>query len=241
MRNWPENFLKLRKNILEKTSAYNTVLWAGKVLGATTMGRRILCLMLFALIAAKASSQEAKFGWSLGDLGWSYNFIGGHDVADFRALNFNMFFEKTPITINTSVMSGTNKNYRKDTDPFYNSFLPLEILYSPFKWKYAHISLYGRGAWEIRHTEDTGHSQEISHGFFGAFGLRVGLFPIQPNFFKYTANIVNVFSEYTTRNEFKLGISVDLLDIVLLGLKIWSLENSRTDENEQHGEEVNQP
>jgi hypothetical protein len=180
-------------------------------------------------IITEANSQEIQFGWSLGDFGWSYNFIGGHAIVDSRILNFNLSFENINVMLNTSVVSGTNKNNREDTDPFYNSFLPLEIIYSPFKWKYACISLYGRGAWEIGYTGDIGDPREIFNGFFGSFGLRVGLIPIQSNFFKYTSHVVNVFSEYTIRNEFKLGISVDFLDIVFLGLKIWTLENSRVD------------
>jgi hypothetical protein len=200
--------------------------WSTK---AMIMRRRMLCCIFFGLIITGVDSQEIKFGWSLGDFGWSYNFIGGHDIADARILNFNVSFEKINVMITTSIISATNKNRREDTDPFYNSFLPLEIAYSPFKWKYASVSLYGRGAWEIEYTGDIADSREISNGFFGAFGLRVGLFPVQPNFFKYTTHLVNVFSEYTIRNEFKLGLSVDLLDIVFLGLKIWSLENSRAD------------
>jgi hypothetical protein len=195
------------------------------------MKKKMLCFIFFALIIARANSQEAKFGWSLGDFGWGYNFIGGHDVVDLKILNFNVSFEKIHLMINTSIMSGTNENYRQDTEPFYNSFLPLEIIYSPFKWRYAHISLYGRGSWEFGYTGDVSDPREISRGFFGAFGLRVGLIPIQQNFFKYTACMVTVFSEYTIRNEFILGISVDLLDIVFLGLKIWSLESSGTGEN----------
>jgi hypothetical protein len=211
------------------------------ILGAKAMGKRVLCFIFFVLIIAKASPQETTFGWSLGDFGWSYNFIGRHDVVDFRALNFNVSFEKINVMINASVMSGTSKNYRGDTDPFYNSFLPLEIAYSPFKWKYVHISLYGRGGWEIGYTGDIDGPRKVSRGFFSALGLRVGLFPVQPNFFKYTTHLVNVFSEYTVRNEFKLGISVDLLDIAFLGLKIWSLEKSRADEDQEHIEEIYQP
>jgi hypothetical protein len=161
--------------------------------------------------------------------------MGMHDIADFRLLNFRVSFEKIPVMLTTAVMSGTNKNHRGDADPFHNSFLPLEILYSPFGWQYADISLYGRGAWEIVHTGAGDDFGEISHGFFGALGLRVGLFPIQPNVFKYTAHLVTVFSEYTLRNEFKLGISVDLLDIVVLGLKLWTLENSHVDKTDSTG------
>jgi hypothetical protein len=226
--------------IFEKNGKY-TIFNDRCVSGAAIMGKRVLYFIFFVLIIAKANSQEIKFGWSLGDFGWSYNFTGGHDVVDFRAVNFIVSFEKIPVMLTTAVMSGTNKNHRGDADPFYNSFLPLEIAYSPFRWKYADISLYGRGAWETAYTEAADDSGEIAHGFFGALGLRVGLFPIQPNLFKYTAHVITVFSEYTMRNEFKLGISVDLLDIVFLGLKIWSLESSRMDEDEQRIEEVYRP
>jgi hypothetical protein len=195
------------------------------------MGKRILYLIFFILIITKINSQEIKFSWSLGDFGWGYNFIGGHEVLDVRILKFNVAFEQINVMINTSVFWGKNKNNHEDTEPYYNSFFPLEIIYSPFKWEYVHISLYGRGAWEIGYIGDNTNSQKISDGFFGALGFRVGLIPIQSNFFKYASHVVNIYSEYTIRNEFKLGISIDLLDIVFLGLKIWSSESKATGEN----------
>jgi hypothetical protein len=129
--------------------------------------------------------------------------------------------------INTSVFFGTNRNNREEMESFYNSFFPLEIVYSPFKWKYAHISLYGRGSWEIEYIGDVKNPNEISDGFYGALGFRVGVIPIQSNFFQYSSYIANIFSEYTMRNEFKLGISIDLLDIIVLALKIWSIDEEK--------------
>jgi hypothetical protein len=175
-------------------------------------------------IITKINSQEIKFGWSLGDFGWSYNFIGKDDIVDLNILRFSVSFEKINVMINTSILFGTNKNNRKEFEPFYNSFFPLEIIYNPFKWRYVHISVYGRGAWEIEYVGDVADPNKISDGFFGNVGFKVGLIPMESNIFKYKSHVVNIFLEYTIRNEFKLGVSIDLLDIVFLGLKIWSIE-----------------
>jgi hypothetical protein len=190
---------------------------------------------LIVLIVSKLDAQEVKFSWSLGDFGWSYNFLNRYDIVDFNILRFNVSFEQINVMISTSIFSGTNENNRDGNEPFYNSFLPLEIVYTPFKWKYANISLYGRGSWETGYTGNVNNPSKVSDGFYGSVGFKVGLIPIQPNIFKYSSNVVNIFSEYTTHNEYKLGVSIDFLDIVILALKIWSIEN----ENKNNGYGVN--
>jgi hypothetical protein len=74
------------------------------------MNKRILCILFFVLTITKISSQEINFSWSLGDFGWSYNFIGKYDVIDFNILKFNVSFEKVKVNvmISTSIMSGTS-------------------------------------------------------------------------------------------------------------------------------------
>ena len=41
----------------------------------------------------------------------------------------------------------------------------------------------------------------------------------------------NIFSEYTTHNEYKLGVNIDFLTIVFIGLIIWSDEYKIENEN----------
>jgi hypothetical protein len=195
---------------------------------------RILCLFII-LIVSKPDAQEAKFSWSLGDLGWSYDFLNGYDVGDSNILKFNVSFDQINVMISTSILFATGKNNHEEYEPFYNSFFPIEIAYTPFKWKYADISLYGRGSWETAYTGGVDNPNKVSDGFYGSAGFRVGLIPILSEFFKYSSNAVNVFSEYTTHNEYKLGVSVDLLDIVILALKIWSIES----ENKYNGYAAN--
>jgi hypothetical protein len=181
------------------------------------MVKRIVYVLLFMSILAKVNSQEVKFGWSLGDFSWSYNFSGNYHIFDLRTLKFNVSFEKINLAISPSVFMGTI-NTGRNNDTVYFSFLPLEIVYSPFKWEYAHISLYGRGAWEFEYTEAIDNSGKIPHAFGGALGLRLGIIPVESESSRYTFNMVTVFSECTTRNEFKLGISLDLLEIFFLAV-----------------------
>jgi hypothetical protein len=195
------------------------------------MNKRILCILFFVLTITKISSQEINFSWSLGDFGWSYNFIGKYDVFDFNILKFNVSFEKVNVMISTSIMSGTSKNNRAEMEPFYNYFFPLEIIYSPFKWKYVHISIYGRGLWEIGYNGPVENPNVISDGFFGNIGIRIGLFPIESNLFKYKSHIVNIFSEYTLRNEYKLGISIDIFDIIYIGFQVMLQEAEEKNRN----------
>jgi hypothetical protein len=194
--------------------------------------RKIVYIVLCISTIAKIDSQEAKFGWSFGDFGWSYDFIGKNDVADGNILKFNVSFEKTNIIINTSFLFSTNKNNRESTEPFYNSFFPLEIIYSPFKWKYVHISVYGKGSWETGYTGDVADPDKISNGFYGSAGFRIGLIPMESNIFKYRSHTVIIFSEYTMRNEFKLGASIDIWNIIRLGLQLQSVEKKSTDRSE---------
>jgi hypothetical protein len=78
------------------------------------------------------------------------------------------------------------------------------MLYTPFKWKYAHLSAYGRGAWEIAYRGDAMNS----NGFFGSAGVKAAFLPMKPNFFRYRAFVVTVFSEYTTRHELRTRVRI---------------------------------
>jgi hypothetical protein len=52
--------------------------------------KKILYLLLFMFIITKANSQEVKFGWSLGNFGWSYNFTGEYTIVDVNILIFHL-------------------------------------------------------------------------------------------------------------------------------------------------------
>jgi hypothetical protein len=183
------------------------------------MGKRTAyAALLFIAVAAKTNCQETQFGWSFGDIGWSYDFLSKHDVMDYSLLKFIVSFERINVMINTSIISGTSKNNSEETEPFYNFYFPLEVVYTPFKWKYARISAYGRGAWEIGYQGDVEDPQKISEAFFGSLGLRVGLFPLESKFFKYRSHVITAFSEYTTHNELKAGATIDIFDILYLWL-----------------------
>jgi hypothetical protein len=140
-----------------------------------------------------------------------------------------MSLEKINLMISTSLLFGTSGNSFSETAPFYNSYFPLTILYTPFKWKYAHLSVYGRGAWETGYTGDMADPTETFEGFYGSLGFRAGFLPLKPNLFRYRAYVITVFSEHTTHHECKLGASIDLLYVLRLILKAQATESAKED------------
>jgi hypothetical protein len=200
-----------------------------KISRAPAVKKGLLCILLFLSSIAAIHSQDARFGWSFGNFGWTYDFIGRRDISDVDILKFFVEFEQINLVASASLLSGTGKNNRTETEPFYNSFLPLEISYSPFKWKYAHLAVYGRGAWEIGYTGDIADPDMGFSGFFGSAGFKAGLFPMKPNIFRYRAYLITLFSEYTTHNEFKMGASLDLFYIVYAVVKLQSIAKKTED------------
>jgi hypothetical protein len=194
---------------------------------------KILCLFI-TLIVSKLNAQETKFSWSLGDFGWSYDFLNEYDVADGNILKFNVSFDQINVMMSASFLFATSKNNHEEYEPFYNSFFPLEIAYTPFKWKYANISLYGRGSWETAYTGGVNNPNKVSDGFYGSAGLKLGLIPIRLEFFKYSSNTISVFSEYTTHHEYKTGVSIDFFALFCV-LNIRSIKT----ENKYNSYDVN--
>ena len=169
------------------------------------------------------NSSEVTFGWSVGDFGICYDFTGKNTIVDANFVKLNVSFEKINLTLSTSLTTAYITTNGSETYLSYNSFWPVELIYSPFKWEYAHISIYGRGGWGIIFNEDM--SAVSSSFFFGSAGIRIGLFPIKSDSLNYDSFFMNVFSEYTLRNEFKLGASIDLLFLVSIWQGIKSVES----------------
>jgi hypothetical protein len=195
-----------------------------KNLRAPAVKRGMLCILLSLSAVAATHSLDAQFGWSFGNVGLSHDFVGGNGIIDAEILKCIVDFEQTGLVLSASIFSGTNKKDRQETEPFYNSFLPLEISYSLFKWKYAHLAVYGRGGWEIGYTGNITEPRQISNGFFGSAGFRAGLLPMKQNIFRYRSCMITLFYEYTTHNEFKVGASIDLFYAVYAAVKIQSVE-----------------
>ena len=74
------------------------------------MRKTTICIVLFASALAKANSQELKFGWSLGNVGWSYDFLGKSDIVDMNLLEFALSFEKIGLMIGASFLYDTSEN-----------------------------------------------------------------------------------------------------------------------------------
>jgi hypothetical protein len=156
------------------------------------------------MITVKINAQDIKFSWSIGDFSIYYNFLDDCEGIDVNIAKFNVSFEKINLMLRTSFFFAPGKNDGIENVSFYNSFLPLELIYTPFQRESIGISMYGRGSWII------------NYSIYGAIGFSIGLFPIKYDNFNYFSHVFNIFLEYTTHNELKAGISIDFYDIIYL-------------------------
>jgi hypothetical protein len=79
------------------------------LLGITMRNKVRIIYLFITLIASKADAQKVRFSWSLGDFGWSYDFLNEYDIVDSNILKFNVSFDQINVTIITSILFGTNK------------------------------------------------------------------------------------------------------------------------------------
>ena len=165
------------------------------------------------------SNENIRFFWSFGDIGFSID-------------NLNSEFKVVPYVnignINWITKYGLGWRFNffniEWTDNIRQSYiLPVEINYSPFgdRDAYLFLTVYGRGGWMVRFDPDESSLSERNH-FFGAVGLRASWFPTMGS---YWSIFTGAFIEYTTRNELRMGFSVDTgivatLSTLILGIAL---------------------
>jgi hypothetical protein len=178
-----------------------------------------------------------EFTWSAGDFIFCGDVINKNMQIESNVLKFNWFDTTTRLGISIIpyqfVFSFTSKGIsdanklvpveeKYDTSSwgrdfnfsFHNfSFLPVEIAYSPFRiMDIVHLSFYGQMSWRLwqgSYKEFVSNPFSSSgNGFYSAAGMRIaGIFLVGKS---YAASI-GFFMEYTTKNEFRIGINADLL------------------------------
>jgi hypothetical protein len=178
-------------------------------------GQMKKCYLFIAFFSVSSSlvysSENIRFFWSFGDIGVSYdNLINKFEPFPFMNIG----------NINWITRHGLGLGFHifnvEGTENWQQSLvLPVEISYSPFgdNDKYLFLTFYGRGGWMINFNSDGEKPFSERNGFFGAAGLRASWFPTLG---KHWSIFTGAFIEYTTKNELRMGMSVDTSVIVAL-------------------------
>jgi hypothetical protein len=168
------------------------------------MKKYIILIVLISIFNSLVFADEnIRFFWSYGDMGFSVD-------------NFKNEFKMVPYinvgNINWITKQGFGWRFNifniewNESNP-QSLILPVEINYSPFgdNSAYLFLTLYGRGGWMIKYNQNADSFLE-RNSLFGAVGIRASWFPTVGEYWSiYTA----AFIEYTTKNELRMGVSVD--------------------------------
>jgi hypothetical protein len=177
--------------------------------------KKYLFYILFLLaIFLGAQEQEQKanitWGWSLFDIGISFDVLHHNTFIDYKALTANIILHEK-VMLSSCIMSF---HQTKDSNsikfsylPFEFGFVPLIKFYDPFS---IGLYVYGRSEWmfsQTKHPILSGQFASQNNIFYGTVGTRIFFLASQktgmPSLFS------SVFLEYTTSNELKIGISLD--------------------------------
>jgi hypothetical protein len=170
----------------------------------------VFFLHFFLFAAGSAKGADLDFSWSLGE---AELFFNSPDNPIDGSVALGQFALPADKKLGFSVQVFDMEHMSGEGTISY-SFLPLTAEYRFIDLgDVFYIALYGKAAW--RFTQRRRDSAPPDQGFAGAGGLRF-LLPL-PLGLHYTANI-SLFTEYGFPDGFKLGISVDVLSVLLFWL-----------------------
>ena len=180
------------------------------------------CLAVVFVIALNFSAHAYEglhYYWSFGDIGISWeNLTRRYDVATYLNVgNFNW------ITRHGLGFGFNFLNMEGRADWTQMLILPVELSYSPFRNGSNNpiFTFYGRGGLMTRLHKNGGSFWNRS-GFFGAAGFRASWVPLLGNSWSV---FNNVFIEYTTKNQLRIGVSIDVTIFSLIWLYITAESN----------------
>jgi hypothetical protein len=170
------------------------------------------------------SDDNIRFFWSFGDIGVSYdNLTDKFDPFPFINVGNINWIMRNGLGFGFHIFNieGT-KNWQQSL------ILPIEISYSPFgdNGKYLFLTFYGRGGWMINFNSVAERSFSERSSFFGAAGLRASWFPTLG---EHWSIFTGAFIEYTTKNELRIGVSVDASVVVALATIAFGIALSTSD------------
>ncbi|MDR1316612.1 MAG: hypothetical protein LBK13_07030 [Spirochaetales bacterium] len=149
-------------------------------------------MMIILCCSQNVFSEDISFNWSLGDFAICYNIIDTEWNARLGIFKFNWFDEENCFGLGFNII-----NFQSFSDDSAGgSILPIEIVYRPIEYIY----LYNRIEWQFM--------DGYKYGFFyDTLGIKFA------NYFLTTilnyAFHFSIFTEYTTRNELKVGLTLD--------------------------------
>jgi hypothetical protein len=180
-----------------------------------------------------ANAIDMNWGWTIGSVGYSYDVINNEKLINVDLLKTDLILAKK-IDIGISIFSMYFQN--KMTNDIEYAFLPIEVGFLPFTSKYVNISLYGRGQWQFVQAHNVFLENLLTpkgNEFYGAIGVR--LFAFFPDNILHYSWHSSLFLEYTTSNEFKIGVTLEpmVLGVVITGFAIGILKGEYEQKKEE--------
>jgi hypothetical protein len=167
------------------------------------------------------ADENIRFFWSFGDIGYSLDNL----VNKFEPFPFINVGNINWITKHGFGWGFHVFNIEGSKDWHQSLLLPIEINYSPVRSdsKYLFLTFYGRGGWMIRFDNDSEKPFSERNDLFGAVGLRAAWFPKVGD---YWSIFTGAFIEYTSKNELRIGASLDTSVVIALGTIVYGIASA---------------
>lgn len=189
------------------------------------MKKLLVVIFLIVVVNSLHASDNIRFFWSFGDIGFSFE--GKEKYMElFPSMNVGSFNWITDFGLGWGFHTFSIESSSNWTQAL---ILPVEISYSPFgdNSKQLFLTLYGRGGWMLN--ADTNSSVFDRSGLFGAAGLRTAWIPTMG---KHWSIFTGAFVEYTSKNEIRMGVSVDTSVIAALGIVLLGIALNDNDDDD---------
>jgi len=180
-----------------------------------------LFLLIFLISAINVSANELKFGWNIGNINLSYDVINSNPIFDADILHFNWIYNTFSFGFNVLEYYNVNNEEKMDF-----SILPINIAFVPLNFRdIFFFSIYTNGG--LRLTQFNNNNQ-LNKEFSGAIGTKLFIFP--KLLLNYSPNF-SLFVEYSTRNELRIGLGMDLSFIFYVALMAIKEDTEKKREN----------
>ena len=168
--------------------------------------KRILFVALLLFSLSNVYSQDRPvFYWNLGNININFNVVESKWALDLNFAEFNWIFNNG-IFLGVTMLK-TFYNFYDGYKPWYSLF-PLEVGYqlNLTNNEILKLRFYNRLEWQYKNFNSFTSSES---GIYDAVGVKL-IVGTDHDSLRYNCNFVTLFTEYTTKKEFRMGITVDL-------------------------------